>query len=256
MFTPPADLFIGGWQIHLYSIFFAAALLAGYLTARQYALRQGFPEQQFDTTVLVLFLFGLIGARLFFAVGHWDYFAEHLAEIPQFWKGGLAFYGGVLGGALGLLLVRIFSYKLPLFKFLDAAALGLALGQAIGRLGNYFNQEAYGSPTDLPWGIYISPEKRLPELASAEYFHPTFAYEALGLAVIFFILRAATRRHPPAGTIFAIYVILAGVLRFSIELLRVDALRVNDLKISSLTAIVLVVIGAITLIKQHGKQVN
>lgn len=242
MFTPPTDLYIFGWQIHLYSVFLSLGLLAGYLISKKFARKFGVGESEFDTTILLSLVFGIVGARLFYVAGHWGEYAGNLYNILSFWKGGLAFYGALLGGLIGVV-VGYKIYKFNFLKFLDVAALGLPVGQAIGRWGNFFNQEAYGKPTHLPWGIYIDPAHRLPGLEGSQYFHPTFFYEFIGLLVIFLILYKLQKKFFGLGTLFAFYAVMSGTLRLFIEIIRVDALYVESLKISALTAIVLIVLG-------------
>ena len=257
MAGPSADIVILGWSIHLYSLMLAAGLLFGFVVARRFALKKGIAEKDFDTTILLILALGFLGARLFFVLGHWDeYFAKHVGEIIMFWRGGLAFYGGLIGGAAGLAAARL-KYKYSFFNFLDALALGLPIGQAVGRWGNYFNQEAYGRPTDLPWGIYIDPSRRLAGFESYQYFHPTFAYESLGLILLFAVLFTVSRKNNYVpGVIFGTYAFFSGALRVVIEQLRVDALMLAGLKISQLVAIVLMIIGLLVLIslrKNAGK---
>ena len=250
MWAPPSDIYIGNIQIHLYSVFFALGLLLGYLLARSFALDRGIKEKDFDGTFLLVLFFGLIGARLFFVFGNWEIFRGDFGEILRFWNGGLAFYGGVIGGFVGIS-VGYVLYKFRILEMLDSLSIGLPIGQAIGRLGNFFNQEAYGEPTDLPWAIYIEPERRLPEFQNFNYYHPTFLYESVVLLVIFLILLRVSKHYKIPGVIFAVYAILSGLARFFIENVRVDALVLNGLKISQIAAIVLMSTGIILFIHRR-----
>ena len=243
-----ADIDILGWPVHLYSFFMAAGILAGYFLSRRQALRLGFSEKIFDTAILASLLFGLAAARLFFVAAHWsDNFSAHSQDIVKFWQGGLSIYGGLLGGLFALVIVRR-RYKFSLWKILDALALALPVAQAIGRFGNFFNQEAFGPPTALPWRMYVDPAHRPADFANDSFFHPVFLYESLGLMVIFFILRLAANKAKSPGMIFAWYAVLAGSLRVALETLRLDALILSGLKISQVAAIVLMVSGSVILI--------
>ena len=135
--------------------------------------------------LIVIFILGVVGARLYHVLTPspstgitpaW-YFA-HPLEILAIWNGGLGIYGALVGGALGLWLYTR-RHRLDFWAWLDIAAPAIPLGQAIGRWGNFVNQELYGAPTTLPWAIYIPPEKRLPGYAAFAYYHPTFLYESL-----------------------------------------------------------------------------
>jgi phosphatidylglycerol---prolipoprotein diacylglyceryl transferase len=160
------------------------------------------------------------------------------------WEGGLAIHGGVIGGILvggGYALMR----RLPLLTYLDIAAPSLAVGQAIGRWGNFFNEEAFGTPTNLPWKLYISPPHRPIEYAQREFFHPTFLYESVWDALVFVLLvtifRQRLKRAP--GAMFLTYVGLYSLGRFFTEALRTDALMLGPIRIAQLMSIVGVIVA-------------
>lgn len=250
----PSDIYIGGLQIHLYSVFFAAGLLAGYLTAVRFARKLKASEQLIDSLTLIIFISGILGARLFYVLGHWDYYSTRTAEILQFWQGGLAFYGALLGGGLGL-----FGYwvhkKFELLATLDVFAPGLAVGQAVGRIGNYFNREAYGPPTELPWKMYVPENLRPGEYLNNSYFHPVFIYESIGLLFIFWILARVSRNAVKPGTIFAVYALSAGMLRLNFEFYRLDALQIAGLKITIFAAILFILLGLAIFYRNASKAV-
>ena len=182
---------------------------------------------------------GLVGARLYYVAFNLDYYGRYPAKILAVWEGGLAIHGGVLGGLLlggGYALWR----GLPAVTYLDIAAPSLALGQAIGRWGNFFNEEAFGTPTGLPWRLYISPQHRPVQYAQDEFFHPTFLYESLWDLLVFVVLvwvfRDRLERAP--GALFLTYVGLYSVGRFITEALRTDALMFGPIRVAQMASVV------------------
>lgn len=250
----PSDIYIGGLQIHLYSVFFAAGLLAGYLTAIKFARKLKVGEQLIDSLTLVIFISGILGARLFYVLGHWDYYGIRTSEILQFWQGGLAFYGGLLGGGLGLLGFWMYK-KFNLLTVLDVFAPGLAIGQAVGRLGNYFNREAFGPPTELPWKMYVPEDLRPSGFSDSNYFHPVFLYESIGLVFLFWILLKISKNTVKPGTLFAAYAVSAGMLRLNFEFYRLDALQIAGLKITIFAGILFILLGLAIFYRNASKAV-
>jgi phosphatidylglycerol---prolipoprotein diacylglyceryl transferase len=180
-----------------------------------------------DWCALVVVGAGVIGARALFVMYHLDYFSVHVSEIPALWHGGWVWHGGFLAGLLALFLyARQTPYSFS--SLADTIAPGIALAQAIGRLGNYFNQEAYGYPTDRAWGIPIEPSFRLPGFEYANYFHPTFLYESVISFALFAVLAALTIKRCrgslklPDGSLFVLYVFIYSSARFFLEFLRID----------------------------------
>jgi phosphatidylglycerol:prolipoprotein diacylglycerol transferase len=167
-----------------------------------------------------------------------DYYSQSPGKIFALWEGGLAIHGGVLGG---ILVGGIYAWRrrLPLRQYLDVAAPSLALGQAIGRWGNFFNEEAFGRPTELPWKLYISPPHRPLPLAQSEFFHPTFLYESAWDLVVFgllaFMLRDRLERAP--GALFLAYIGLYSLGRLFTEALRTDPLMLGSLRVAQLVSL-------------------
>jgi phosphatidylglycerol:prolipoprotein diacylglycerol transferase len=166
-----------------------------------------------------------------------EYYSRAPGKIIAVWEGGLAIHGGVIGG---LLVGGGYAWwrRLPLFRYLDIAAPSLALGQAIGRWGNFFNEEAFGTPTDLPWKLYISPSHRPAEYAQIEFFHPTFLYESLWDLLVFALLARVCRNRlaRAPGALFLAYVGLYSLGRFFTEALRTDALMLGPIRIAQLVS--------------------
>jgi prolipoprotein diacylglyceryl transferase len=165
---------------------------------------------------------GIVGARLYHVVTSWSEVPDEWWGPFAIWEGGLGVWGGIAGGVLAGA-IPVWRAGESVYLFMDVAAPGLLLAQAIGRLGNYFNQELYGRPTDLPWALEIDPAERPSEYAGAETFHPIFLYELLwnGLGVLVLIWAGRRFRIKPPG-LFALYVAWYTFLRFFLELLRVD----------------------------------
>jgi phosphatidylglycerol:prolipoprotein diacylglycerol transferase len=217
----------------------ATAMAVGLWLAHRDARRRGLdPEELLKAAELAL-LGGLIGARLYYVAFNLDYYARLPAKIFAVWEGGLAIHGGVLGGVL---VGGSYAWlrRLPWTRYLDVAAPSLALGQAIGRWGNFFNEEAYGTPTRVPWKLYVAPLHRPPEYAAAEYFHPTFLYESLWDVLVFLVLVRVLRDRlePAPGALFLAYLGLYSVGRFFTEALRTDALMLGPVRIAQLVSIV------------------
>jgi prolipoprotein diacylglyceryl transferase len=177
---------------------------------------------------------GLIGARLYHVITTPDEYVHHPVEALYVWHGGLGIWGGIAGGALGAWFA-LRSRGIPFADFCDALAPALPVAQAIGRFGNWFNQELYGKPTDLPWGLKIDEAHRVPGYENVSTFHPTFLYESLwDLGVALVVILADRRWRLTRGRAFALYVGLYCLGRGWIEYLRIDdahrffGLRLND----------------------------
>lgn len=216
-------------MFNFYGFFIALGILASALICHKIKAREEKTAKpnwlkKIDIYQLLTYILipAVIGARLYHNWDYWDYYKENLGEIMKIWQGGLGIFGAILGGIIGLWLYsKSKRLKLKEFKaLLDLAGVGLALGQAIGRWGNFFNQELYGLPTNLPWAIYIKPENRLAGLESFSHFHPLFLYESLACFLIFILLWQLKQKKWPAGTIFFLYLFFYSFLRFILEFLR------------------------------------
>lgn len=251
---PPSDLsFGGGFAIHLYGLAIAVGILLGFFVTRALAKRLTFPPDDLYGLVAWLVPVSLVGARLYHVLNEWGYYADHPGEIVAVWNGGLAIHGAILAG-----LITVFVWarrrRASFWSVTDLLAPGLILGQAIGRWGNYFNQELYGKPTDLPWAIPIDLSHRLPGYESFAYFHPLFLYESLLdlalFAVLFFIVR---RGHARLGTTTALYFIGYSVIRFSLDFLRINPVGFGWLTLAQAVSVVMAVAGVIVLFLMYRK---
>ena len=214
--------YLGTLAIHWYGILIALAVIAAIGIAIIEAKRRGQHAEQVFNLALVVIPLGAIGARLYHVIDEWQFYSQNPALIIG--GQGLGIFGAIIGGAIGLIVYTKWR-KLNTLRWLDITAPGLLLAQAIGRWGNFFNQELYGYPTDLPWAIYIDPNHRLPNYEAFSYFHPLFLYEFLWDLIGFSILMILGRKFQNRlmdGDIFLLYVIYYSVGRFFLEGLKID----------------------------------
>lgn len=214
---------LGPFTIHFYGILIGLGVVVAAIVAqRRYAGFGGDPAI-LDRVILWTVVIGFLGARIAYVSTHTARYQGRWHAVLFIWEGGLALYGGLTAGALAAIYM---TRKLngDFVMFTDAVAVGLPLAQAIGRFGNYFNQELFGTPTTLPWGLEIEPGRRPAEYAEFETFHPTFLYEALwNLFITVPIILVLERRGKLArGARFPVYMIVYGTVRFLTELLRTD----------------------------------
>lgn len=237
-----------------YGLILVLAVLAAATVAWFEAKRKDKTVGTFLDVLLVALFGGLVGARVYHLVHQWQFYSRNLLDAIKLWQGGLGIYGGILGGV-----VAIFIYtrvkKLDFLKWLDIAAVGLPLGQAIGRWGNFANREIYGLPTNLPWGIYIAPGNRLPELIRFSRFHPLFLYESIwNIGVFLAVLIVAKKFGSPSlrkGELFALYLGLYSLGRFWLEFLRPEVWRVFGLPVAQIIAVVTIAFCSLAFTLRH-----
>lgn len=240
-----ADFFVGPVRFHWYGIIMAAALLVGFVFSTSFAADKiGLDPRHVERALPYIVGAGFLGARLYFVAFNWDFFRLHPEQVLAIWRGGISIYGAILGGLAAIAVYARFQ-KTPFWKFLDAAALALPLAQGIGRLGNFFNAEAFGGPTSLPWRMYVEPAARPLEFLGVSYFHPTFLYEALWDFAVFAILLYLMRGTKSApGMIAGSYLVLYSLGRFWIESLRLDSFFVGAIRADQGVALLGMVAGA------------
>jgi prolipoprotein diacylglyceryl transferase len=200
---------------------------------------------------------GIVGVRLYHVVTDWDRFSDDLTAIPEIWKGGLGIPGGLLAGvAVGVWQGR--KRGIPAAQLLTCAAPAVPLAQAIGRWGNWFNQELFGKPTDLPWGLEIDDAHTPAGYAADTTFHPTFLYESLwNLGLVAVLLWIDRRFRLGPGRLFAVYVMGYGIGRYWIEGLRIDAVQLSDvagLRWNQWVALAAIVGGGLYLLATRGRK--
>ena len=247
-----SGLQIGPLDLRLYGVLIAlGAYLALLWMVKRYAAQGGDPELA-ERAALAALLFGFLGARLGYVLPRLDRFADRPLEVFAIWQGGLALFGGLIAGTIAVILVTRRGDG-DVRAMADAVAPALPLAQAIGRWGNYFNQELYGRPTDLPWGLEVEPRFRRPVVAESTTFHPTFLYESLwNVALVLVLLRIDRRRSAPRGALILIYAIGYGLGRFLVELLRIDTVeRYAGLSRNNWLALLLIAIGVAGLLRMR-----
>lgn len=229
---------IFGIDVYWYALIIIAGILLGAKIAQKEFIRRGFSEDFIYDLLFVVLPFAIIGARAWYVVFEWDMYKDNPIEILNFRAGGLAIHGGIL---FALIALYFYAKKkdLPLIDLTDVMVPSLALGQAIGRWGNFVNGEAHGTPTDLPWAILVDGVR----------VHPTFLYESIGDFLIFLFLIYYRKKKPSKGKQTAIYFMAYGVLRFFVEGLRTDSLMIGPIRMAQLTSVVYLIIGIILFVK-------
>jgi len=225
---------IGPLSLHAYGLMLAVGVLAAVKVAEVRWRRKGHDGRDITDLAIWVVLAGVIGARVYHVITDYQLYTHDWLKAFEIWTGGLAIWGAVAGGALAVAVLAR-RRRLDALALMDAMAPGVVLAQAIGRWGNYFNQELFGKPTTLPWGLEISPTHRPAGYEQFATFHPTFLYESLACLAIFGILVWAERRVPfRRGQTAAAYIALYTLARFFFENLRIDpAHRVGGLRINA-----------------------
>ncbi|MEM7340761.1 MAG: prolipoprotein diacylglyceryl transferase [Actinomycetota bacterium] len=225
--SPPSNgISIGPLDLRAYGFLIALGVLAGVWLASRRVAKDGIDPEIIPNLAIWVMPAALIGARIYYVATNWGRFSDDLGSAVRLWEGGLGIPGGVALGAL-VGVWRLRRENVPMPPVFTAVALGLPLGQIIGRFGNWFNQELYGRPTDLPWGLEIDEAHRLAGYEQFELFHPTFAYEILwNIALLGFLLWIDRKGWLKPGALFAVYLIGYAIGRTWIELFRIDP--VND----------------------------
>lgn len=243
----------GPISVRWYGFLIASAVLIGVSLSSYLAKRRGLNSDLIGDLSIWLVLAAIPCARLYYVAFQWPYYVQHPEQIIAIWKGGIAIHGAVLGGMLAALIFARLN-RVSFWQLADVVAPSLILGQAIGRWGNFFNSEAFGGPTDLPWKLYIPPAQRPAGYEQVAYFHPTFLYESLwnlGVFVLLLVLffRSLKSRNPlKPGTIFLTYWVAYSAGRFWIEGLRTDSLMLGPLRIAQVVSLTGLLIGVLGLL--------
>ncbi len=241
---------IGPVTIHYYGITIAFATFLGWALAKRRAPKYKIPQEIFDELqILLVIALALVGARIYHVLDYWKYYSQNLISIFYITNGGIGIWGALFGGLFGLYIFTKIK-KIPLLVALDLTVPSLILAQAIGRIGNYINQEGFGPPTRMPWGVYIDPSKRPTQYLANSYFHPTFFYEAAIDLAIFIALIYFAKRTQTSGKVFALYLILYSASRFFVEFLRIDTWTIGTIKIAQVIAILTFFFGLNLLINR------
>ncbi|MGM0639847.1 MAG: prolipoprotein diacylglyceryl transferase [Thermotogota bacterium] len=251
LYVSPIMITIGSLEIRWYGFLIALSILIVTLIAEKRAKKEDVSQDDFYSAVIFGIILGVIGARLYYVAFNLDYFSNNPLEIIMINHGGMAIHGGILGAILSIYIYTKFRKKssLNFLQALDILTFVLPLAQSIGRWGNFFNHEAYGSPTDLPWKMFVAFQHRMPGYENYEFFHPTFLYESLGNSLIFlFLLYYINFKRKIKGEITALYLMLYSILRGFVEILRTDSLYFLGLKTNVLISVILFFVGLFMMI--------
>ncbi|HVE99504.1 MAG TPA: prolipoprotein diacylglyceryl transferase [Mycobacteriales bacterium] len=246
---PESEITLGPFPLRAYALaIIVGVFVAVYITERRWVARGGTRGLIGDVAVVGVPA-GIVGGRIYHVITSWNQYADAPVEALKVWEGGLGIPGGLLGGVLGGLLVAR-RRGMRSSALLDCAAPGIAVAQAIGRLGNWFNQELYGRPTDLPWALRIDVEHRPARFLTEPTYHPTFLYELLwNLLVAAAVVLAERRFALRRGRAFALYVALYSAGRFVIEGIRIDpAGSVGGLRTNEIVSLVVFALAAAYLV--------
>jgi prolipoprotein diacylglyceryl transferase len=241
--------YLGPVPIRAYALCIIAGIFAAiWIGERRWVARGGRPNEVTDVSLWAV-PFGLVGGRLYHVMTDWQpYFGEDGSPWAALyvWRGGLGVWGAISLGAVGAI-IGARRKGIKLLPMLDALAPGVLVAQAIGRFGNWFNQELFGRPTNLPWGLEIDPEFRPPGYQADELFHPTFLYECLwNLGAFGFVVWADKRFQLGHGRVLALYVMTYTLGRGWIEMLRIDEVQLDNvlgLRFNTWTSLVLFVLS-------------
>ena len=240
---PPRGFALFGLNIRFYGIIIAVGLLLAVIYALKRRKTFGLKEDDILDGVLGIVPFALICARAYYCIFSWSDFKDDPVSVLYIWQGGIAIYGGIIGAALGILVLCAIK-KIPVGAILDLVSLGFLLGQSIGRWGNFFNREAFGAETDsfFRMGLYDTRS------SAYRYVHPTFLYESLWNIAGFVLLHFLSKKRRYDGQIALGYVAWYGLGRAFIEGLRADSLYLGDFRVSQLVAAVSCFAAALALV--------
>ncbi len=252
--SPGPILFeLGPLTIRWYGLLIATSVLLGLTLSQYLAQKQGINPERVGDLAIWLVIAAIPCARLYYVLFEWQAYVDRPADIIAVWKGGIAIHGAILGGSLAAFIFARLT-RIPFWKLADVVAPSLILGQAIGRWGNFFNSEAFGRPTNLPWKLYIPPAQRPFNYQTVEYFHPTFLYESiwnLGVFIFLLLLFFWGVRHPnrlKTGSLAMIYLVSYSLGRIWIEGLRTDSLMLGPLRIAQVVSLVGISLGIMGLV--------
>ncbi len=237
----PVAFQLFGVEVRWYGILIALGILVGTIIALKEAKRLGIKEETFLDFLIWEIPLSLVGARLYYVIFSWDLYRDNPIEALNVRSGGLAIHGAIIAAIIvAIVFTRV--RKINFWTMADASAPSLILGQAIGRWGNYLNQEAHGGPTDLPWGIMVKGQK----------VHPTFLYESIwNFGVFIFLLWYGRKKQEVKGEVWLLYIALYSFIRFFIEGLRTDSLMMGQIRVAQLVSVVGIIIASFLFYKRR-----
>lgn len=237
----PQYILLGPIKIYFYGIFISFAIASWYLYLKS-SLKRTKEYSYLDSLFTVSLISALIGARLYHVLSWYSYYKRFPLEIFYFWQGGLGVFGAITGGLVGLFILSKAKH-LSFLTILNLITPPLLMTQAIGRLGNNFNYEAFGPPTDLPWKIFIPTSERPLNYLEKSYFHPTFLYESILCLIAFLIYFFIFKKNKPQKFGFAYYLISYGLIRFFTEFFRIDTLVIYNIHAAHIFSLIMIISG-------------
>ena len=250
----PTAFEIFGYPVRWYGIIIACGILIGYIIAQKETERKHFKDDTLIDIVMWSIVSGIICARIYYVAFKWDYYYNHVSEIPLIMNGGIAIHGGLIG-AIGMAYFLCRRKNISFFQLGDIAAPSIILGQAIGRWGNFMNQEAHGGEVTRQFleSLHL-PEFIINQMnIDGTYYHPTFLYESVW-SIIGFIILLLLRNHLKIGQTFLLYGIWYSIGRFFVEGLRTDSLMLTShLRIAQVISIVIMLVAAAVWIYRNYK---
>ncbi len=238
----PVAFEVFGISVRWYGILISLGMLIGTILALREAKRLGLDENKIIDLILFAIPSAIIGARTYYVIFNLDYYKGDILKMINIREGGLAIHGGVIAGVIvGYFFTKY--HKLSFWQIADIIAPSLILGQAIGRWGNFINQEAYGTPTDLPWAINVNGVN----------VHPTFLYESIWNFCIFIFLMKYRKSKKFNGELFYLYLVLYSTGRFFIEGLRIDSLMLGPFRVAQLLSLTLIIVFTYLIIRKRKK---
>ncbi len=264
VFTSPGAFVVEGWPIRWYGLLIATAVIFGTFLAQKLAKRRNVNPDLMGDLVIWLVIAAIPAARAYYVVFSWERFQDQawvkiwgglaVPKILAIWEGGIAIHGAIIGGTIAAIIFAKIN-KVSVWQLADLTMPSLILGQAIGRWGNFFNSEAFGTPTNLPWKLLIPVDKRPPEFYAEPFFHPTFLYESLWNLLVFGVLMTIFNKFPQAkrGTIVMAYLICYSLGRVWIEALRTDSLMLGSFRIAQIISLSAIGLGGFGLWWLYGK---
>lgn len=244
MGTPnPIAFTIAGIDVRWYGILIGTGFLLAILLSYKRAPEFGIKSDHILDLALFMIPISVIGARAYYVIFSWDYYAGNIGKILNIRGGGLAIHGGIIAGIL-VALVLCRHHKISFLNLADLIFPNVALAQAIGRWGNYFNSEAHGGPTDLPWGIMVDGQK----------VHPTFLYESIWCFLLFILLTYLSKHRKFSGQIICLYGILYSIERILVEQLRTDSLMIGPFKQAQMLSLSVIIVCLLLYVYLNNKK--
>lgn len=241
---------VGSLTIQYYGLILAIAATAGYFLAQHRRKTFALTVAQADKIILVLVLSGFVGARLYHVFSEFSFYTANPLQIFSIWNGGLSIYGAMIGGVIGIILYLKFwreqNSSVTVWSLLDWLVPSLALGQVIGRFGNFVNYEIYGTPTTLPWKMFVPEQFRRVPFEFQSFFHPLFLYESAASVVILVLL---LKLKVKSGTLFLTWLLMYNVVRFFLEQIRVGSVMYAGIRVNAIVSLALSILAIVIYFK-------